>query len=268
MMPVRFRSTDGVELAGRFLQPNQAVGTAAAVCVVVVPGGMPMDYSAGGAWAALAQILVACGAQVLMYDGRGFGLSQGLRLHQDDSRRDLRAAVSWLDGSQARPASEIALLGHSVGGAAAIQLALEEPRVSAICCYGTLPSYSAAQRAGALDRALQRYWKKAGGAGSFEDFVQEYSSVDPIALGGELTCRILLAGGTDDPSFFSVEAQLELLSRMGGAKARGLLAMEGWPHTPSPMDPAFPGFAWAVAGWLIGGLALPASQRPTDCSDS
>jgi pimeloyl-ACP methyl ester carboxylesterase len=93
---------------------------------------------AGGGWSdrrsllPLAPALHAAGLPVLAFDyrehgrsdGSGRGSSYGLR-----ESRDVRAAVDWLS---ARGVERIGVVGYSVGGAAAILAAADDPRVDAV----------------------------------------------------------------------------------------------------------------------------------------
>jgi len=72
------------------------------------------------------QFLHALGFPVFIFDYRGFGQSEGTPLHESDLHRDGRGALSFLQQrgwTQAR----LIYFGRSLGGAVAVQMALEEP---------------------------------------------------------------------------------------------------------------------------------------------
>ena len=74
------------------------------------------------AW--LADRLSRLGVDVLLFDYRGYGLSEG-RASEDGLARDARAA--WLHVTRERgvPPDRVVLMGHSLGSAVATRLALE-----------------------------------------------------------------------------------------------------------------------------------------------
>lgn len=119
---VRFRSDDGVDLAGWWMDDP-----AAAVSVICVHGhrGNKADMLGIGTG------LLRAGHSVFMFDFRGNGDSgdgpQSLAHHE---QRDLRAAIDWV--AQARPGTRIAVVAYSMGAATAILTAAGDPRVEAL----------------------------------------------------------------------------------------------------------------------------------------
>ena len=72
----------------------------------------------------LAELLIGVGFDVLLFDYRGYGQSTG-KPDEEGTYRDARAALSALQ-DEARDAT-VVYLGESLGGAIALELALEEP---------------------------------------------------------------------------------------------------------------------------------------------
>lgn len=112
------RTTDGLRLQGQAwpLPAQTARGT------VLIVHGLGEHV---GRYAALAARLNAWGWQVLGFDHRGHGRSQGPRgglAHADDLLRDLALA---LDAARAAGPGPLVLLGHSLGGLVAARFVAE-----------------------------------------------------------------------------------------------------------------------------------------------
>ncbi|HVR69813.1 MAG TPA: alpha/beta hydrolase [Vicinamibacteria bacterium] len=73
-----------------------------------------------------AVALTAAGFDVLLFDYRGYGRSTG-RPHEEGLYRDARAAVDWVARRPGVDPSRAFYLGESLGGAVALELALERP---------------------------------------------------------------------------------------------------------------------------------------------
>lgn len=71
------------------------------------------------------------GVDVFVFDYRGFGRSEGFPT-EEGLYNDVRGAYDWLRGSRGTPSERIILLGRSLGGAVAAQLALEREHRSLI----------------------------------------------------------------------------------------------------------------------------------------
>ncbi|MDX1674196.1 MAG: alpha/beta fold hydrolase [Longimicrobiales bacterium] len=74
------------------------------------------------AW--LADRLSRLGVHVLLFDYRGYGLSQG-RASEEGLARDARAAWRHVTRDRETPPDRVVLMGHSLGSAVATRLALE-----------------------------------------------------------------------------------------------------------------------------------------------
>ena len=73
-----------------------------------------------------ADLLSAAGFDVLLFDYRGYGASAG-RPHEQGTYRDARAALRWLHERPGVDRARVLYLGESLGGAVALELALEHP---------------------------------------------------------------------------------------------------------------------------------------------
>ena len=73
-----------------------------------------------------AALLTAAGFDVLLFDYRGYGRSSG-RPSEDGTYRDARAALTCLLERPAVDPRRVVYLGESLGGAVAVDLALERP---------------------------------------------------------------------------------------------------------------------------------------------
>ncbi len=73
-----------------------------------------------------AELLTAGGFDVLLFDYRGYGRSSG-RPSEEGTYRDARAALAWLLDQPEVDLSRLFYLGESLGGAVALDLALERP---------------------------------------------------------------------------------------------------------------------------------------------
>ena len=73
-----------------------------------------------------AELLVAAGFDVLLFDYRGYGRSSGAP-SEHGTYRDARAALAALADQPGADGSRVFYLGESLGGAVALALALERP---------------------------------------------------------------------------------------------------------------------------------------------
>ncbi len=192
---VTFRTRDGLTLHGWFLpsegEPKGTVihfhGNAANVSAHVV----------------LVKWLPAAGYNVLMFDYRGYGTSQG-RVTRAGTILDGHAA---LDYALSRPDSHdlpAFFYGQSLGGAVAIVVAAERPEVRAVVAESTFGSYRGIAAAHVyrivkLD-PLARLLARISISGGY----------DPLDVVGRLSPRPLLviAAGADEICFPDLARQL------------------------------------------------------------
>ena len=111
-----FKTEDGVEIHAWYIKADKPVGT--------------LLYFHGNAGnlshrAPILEQLVAHDLSVLIIDYRGFGRSQDVKPSEDGLYQDGRAAWRYLTETEKVPPERIVLMGNSLGGTVACQLAGE-----------------------------------------------------------------------------------------------------------------------------------------------
>jgi uncharacterized protein len=129
---VAFLAGDGPELAGWFF-PAQTTSTRARLAVLVCHG----NGGNIGHRLELCDALLCTGLNVLIFDYRGYGRSQG-RPSEEGTYKDAQAALHWL---QARgfPSDRVVAFGESLGGGVVSELALRT-RLAGIVLLSTFTS--------------------------------------------------------------------------------------------------------------------------------
>ena len=132
--PVSFRAADGVELSGWWL-PSQS---GASDRTVVVCHGLGAGKSNQ---LILAGALALDGFNALIFDFRAHGGSGGqVSSFGDLERRDVRAAVDWAKAHRPGEAVHVYGAGVSMGAAALVSAAADDPRVEAVALFSTYDS--------------------------------------------------------------------------------------------------------------------------------
>lgn len=123
---VSFTTADGLTLRGWFVPPRPGTNGAAVVCAHGTAGHR-------GHLLAHAAALHGEGYGVLLFDLRAHGESggrvSGVGLHE---HRDVLAALEYLRSRPDVDARRVALLGHSMGGAAVLRAAARTPHARAV----------------------------------------------------------------------------------------------------------------------------------------
>jgi fermentation-respiration switch protein FrsA (DUF1100 family) len=197
-----FTSSDGVLLSGWYV-PARSLGQAEAPPrgAVILCHGMLANRAEVLHWAAP---LWERGFALLMFDFRALGQSGGDRCTAGYfETQDLRCAVDYLTARPDMAGVPIGVFGFSMGGAAAILEAADDPRIQAIATHGAFAT---------LDRAIwQRCRHHFGPLGPLAEWVIRTlgvrahwfpvspSVVAPINAISRLTPRplLLLHGGRD-----------------------------------------------------------------------
>ncbi len=117
---VYFSTSDGLRLNAWFF-PANANSPRRHLAVIVCHGnGGNISHRLG-----LYDALLHAGVNVLAFDYRGYGRSQG-RPNEEGTYRDAQAAFAWL-GQQGYAGTNIVVYGESLGGGIASELAVREP---------------------------------------------------------------------------------------------------------------------------------------------
>ncbi len=156
---------------------------------------------------------------VLLYDYPGYGKSTG-KPTEASCYAAAEAAFRWLVETQGVPPEEIILLGSSLGGVMAIDLATRHPCRAVVCCaaFTTFPDMAQRQFPWLPARWLVR------------------NRMDNLAKIGTLHCPVFLIHGTADtlvPPWMSER----LYEAARGEKE--LLLLPGHPHRPPSQPEAF-----------------------------
>lgn len=88
----------------------------------------------------LASTFQSLGLSVLMVDYRGYGLSTGPFPSETRMYQDAIAGWHYLTETQGIPPESIVIFGHSIGGAIAIDLALQTPQAAGLIVEGSFTS--------------------------------------------------------------------------------------------------------------------------------
>ena len=113
-------SSDGVHLSAWFFPANANSPRAKSAMLVCHGNGGNISHRLD-----LCGALLGTGVNVLMFDYRGYGHSEG-KLSEEGTYRDAQAAHGWLRG-RGFEARKIIALGESLGGGVASELAVREP---------------------------------------------------------------------------------------------------------------------------------------------
>jgi len=120
---VSFSAADGVGLSGWLIRASDATAT------VVLTHGFKTNRTEMLPWAAF---LHAAGYDVLLFDSRGCGRSEGTPGLGVTEPRDITGAVSFVKGHGGAAGRRVAVLGISLGAGAAILAAAGDPDISGV----------------------------------------------------------------------------------------------------------------------------------------
>lgn len=132
---VRFASKDGKRLHGWFLPADPTKPTAGKVILLCHGNGGNISHRLR-----LCEALLKMDVSVLAFDYRGYGLSEGAP-SEEGTYLDAQAAFAWLRATGYKP-EQIIVMGESLGGGVASELAVREP-VSGLILLSTFTSLPA-----------------------------------------------------------------------------------------------------------------------------
>jgi uncharacterized protein len=172
---VRFAAADGVRLHGWLVHGGGSLGTAILCHDGELGAGAFLDW---------AKPIAAAGLDVLVFDYRGFGESEG-RASVDAITDDGRAAFEFLERERRVPSDRIALVGLGIGAVPATAIASSN-RVSALVLVDAF----------SLEARVRRE------VGGFAGLLARWSSLpdgaDALAAAPHLQCPVLVVHGEAD----------------------------------------------------------------------
>ncbi|MDQ2935503.1 MAG: alpha/beta fold hydrolase [Chloroflexota bacterium] len=186
---------DGIRIAGWYIPAAASIGPAGPTVVLVHDwGGSKSEMLA---WAAVLHESY----NLVAFDLRNHGQSSGDQTTQGALEQlDVKAMLDWLVATKAP--KQVAVLGLSMGGAAAVNEATNDDRVDALIIASTHATLANAAQA-RLDKA--GYPLSGGGAwaillGGLIRTGEDMSAADPVQAIARLAGRpvLILAGGKDD----------------------------------------------------------------------
>jgi uncharacterized protein len=183
-----------------------------------------------------ALMLRNAGFNVLVFDGRGHGSSEGRYVtYGFYERRDVEAAIEWLVAEKKIDRGRVGMAGESMGAAIALQVAAHNPWIRAV--WADSPFASLRRVAEEFARRVTRLpgavlnpvlWTTlqiANYRGKFD-----VKTVDPLALAARITCPVFLVHGTAD-QLISIAHSENIYEALGGEK--DIWTVEGARHARS-----------------------------------
>lgn len=231
-MGIRFEdvtipSFDGTRLYGWWMRARASAPT-----VVVLHGVKKNRTDVVRA----ALVLRRAGFNVLIFDGRGHGNSEGRYVtYGFYERRDVESAIDWLIAVKKINPNSVGLAGESMGAAIALQVAAHQHGIRAVWADSPFASLHRITRefvrrvtglpGAVLNPVLWPAIQVANYRGKFD-----IHSVDPLALAAEIKCPVYLVHGTAD-QLISTSHSESIYQALGGEKE--LWFVEGARHARS-----------------------------------
>jgi fermentation-respiration switch protein FrsA (DUF1100 family) len=192
---VTIPSFDGTRLFGWWLRAGRKAAT-----IVVLHGVKKNRTDVLRA----ALVLRRAGFNVLLFDGRGHGNSEGRYVtYGFYERRDVESAIQWLVKEKRINPNRVGLAGESMGAAIALQVAAHNPSVRAVWADSPFASLRRIAEEfirkathlpdAVLNPVLWTAIQVANYRGKFD-----VHSVDPLALAAKIKCPVYLVHGTAD----------------------------------------------------------------------
>ena len=225
--------------------------------IVIAPGGAgligaPKEGGCGYGLVELGKRLAEAGFAVLAYDGRGQGISGGVRTGQNQYVEDLNAALGYLQSRDEVDCRRVGIFGHSAGGIAAVSCATSADDVRSIVLWATLPRYSTAKSEsdGRLARLVKHMWEQGTKEQDYEEFLKQYVVIDPIETIGRLRKPVLLIGGSADKLLFREVEQRELLEAASASPTAAFVSIRGEGHWVRHTSECFPVICGMITSWF------------------
>ncbi len=234
---VYFATDSGLQLHGWWTPadgpPSQALGT------IVHAHGNAMSVDNHYE---VTAFLAEYGFNVLLFDYRGYGRSEGKIRRREDALADLHAALAYV---RTRPDVEprrVVLLGSSIGGALSLMAGPDEPELAGIVAVSPFASWrgvAASVVGGDPPNLLGRVVSRA--------LVRR--EAEPIDRLVEIQhCPVLLVHGTRDEVVPHSHSQALLAAGQAADAPVSLRTIEGGDHNNLPLNE--PPLAEELAGWL------------------
>ena len=207
---------DGTILRGWYIPASMPSGR-----VVVITPGIDSNRLVGGISLLLATDLVADGFDVLAFDFRGQGESDGDTL--SFGAREQHDVIGAVAAARARGARHVAVLGFSMGAAAAMLAAARSPDIEALVLDSAF-----ADLTDTLSTEFRSTWHLPGPVLAYALFLYEVlSGTDPAtvrpadAVGALATRPLLFIAGADDQTVTPTDGAA--MARAAGAQAEYVL---------------------------------------------
>lgn len=184
--------SDGTLLRGWYL-PGQRNLT-----LIIANGGAQNRVDAETGTLEICHDLVERGYNLLLFDFRGRGESEGQGYHLVHSEKDLGGAVDYL--RERFPSGNIGLMGFSTGAVAAITLASREQVTAVVSdtCFASISDSLAAKLA--IESGVPHIITRAIAPGLFlaARILYGYRKVDPVSRVADISCPVLFIQGDAD----------------------------------------------------------------------
>jgi uncharacterized protein len=245
-------ASDGVRIAGWYIPAAHGAASAPTIVLAHANGKGKSEMLA---WARPLHAAY----NLVLFDFRNHGQSSGsVTTLGVQEVRDLRAILDWLQGTKS-PTS-IAVLGVSMGGAAAVNEAATDQRVSALILdstHATLVSALQAQLASqGLPLALPGAWSVL--LGGLLRTGEDLSLADPLQAIAHVGDRpvLIVAAGKDDQVGATDASELKAAGQEAGAQVE-LETCPGAGHAGSVET-----CASDYSGWVLGFLDRSLPHKP------
>jgi len=188
-------SFDGVKLHGWWLAVSEQAPT-----VVLIHGVKKNRTDVLRA----SIVLRLAGFNVLVYDGRGHGNSEGRYItYGFHERRDVESVLEWLVAEKKIDRNRIGLAGESMGAAITLQVAAHNPWIGAVWADSPFASLRRV-----TEEYVSRYTKLPGSvltpvlgpAFQVANYRGKFNidDADPLRLAAQIKCPVYLVHGTAD----------------------------------------------------------------------